>query len=464
MIKNHYLKLCCWAFMSLLLFSSCEKSELDEIPDSELPSNAYLDMARVWYENNSALAEKKKFDMELSELTVDWARYEFNVNSTGDTVIAIPITSKNDTFYREISLVMNEEGVPFGIIKEYLGNPFIENTIIHIYTGRGMLLETALYDHQTGTMRYIIDMPQKKKGLLARAWNKIACNGCSGNMNDGFEIEEVVVTGYQNNYNYDFSWLNNYNYNYYYTDNYNYPEIPSSPGGGGGGGGSSSNQNKGLKDDKLSNEDKKKLKETIEDAKKQNCAYKTLLEVMEKNGSISFVVDANRNVGGGGGTYFVNTKEIVYAGSFALGHVGLLTHEAFHAYQHQVVYGSGFGNYSMGKAGNINMEFEQIVFQDIAVRASGSTYGVGEMFRQDTKAGFESAKEGYLEWIDALTNNGTTYPNLQSYPNFDAEFSKHLNNFKQYGHPGYANTSEILNNLKPNALKKLFDGTLNCNN
>src|SRR5690606_5264201 len=239
MIKNHYLKLCCWAFMSLLLFSSCEKSELDEIPDSELPSNAYLDMARVWYENNSALAKKKKFDMELSELTVDWARYEFNVNSTGDTVIAIPITSKNDTFYREISLVMNEEGVPFGIIKEYLGNPFIENKIIHIYTGRGMLLETALYDHQTGTMRYIIDMPQKKKGLLARAWNKIACNGCSGNMNDGFEIEEVVVTGYQNNYNYDFSWLNNYNYNYYYTDNYNYPEIPSSPGGGGGGGGSS---------------------------------------------------------------------------------------------------------------------------------------------------------------------------------------------------------------------------------
>lgn len=243
-------------------------------------------------------------------------------------------------------------------------------------------------------------------------------------------------------------------------------EVDESDSGeaGGGGGGSSSNQNKGLKDDKLSNEDKKKLKETIDDAKKQNCAYKALLEAMGKNGSISFVVDANRNVGGGGGTYFVNTKEIVYAGSFALGHVGLLTHEAFHAYQHQVVYGSGFGNYSSGKAGNINMEFEQIVFQDISIRASGSNYGVGEMFRQDTKPGFDVTKKAYMDWINMLTNNGTTYPNLQSYPNFDAEFSKHLNSFKQYGHPGYANTSEILNNLKPNALKKLFDGTLNCNN
>src|SRR5690606_40534374 len=124
---------------------------------------------------------------------------------------------------------------------------------------------------------YIIDMPQKNNGLLDRAWNKIACSGSSGNMNDEFEIEEVIVTGYHNNYNYDFSWLNNYNYNYYYTDNYNYPEIPSSPGGGGGGGGSSSNQKKGLKDDKLSNEDKKKLKETIEDAKKKNYSYKTII-------------------------------------------------------------------------------------------------------------------------------------------------------------------------------------------
>src|SRR5690606_40050544 len=121
----------------------------------------------------------------------------FNVNPTGDTVIAIPITSKNDTLYPEISLVMNEEGVPFGIIKEYLGNPFIANTIIHIYTGRGMLLETALYDHQTGTMRYIIDMPRKTKGLLPRAWKKIACNGGSGNLNDGRGIEEVDVTGDQ---------------------------------------------------------------------------------------------------------------------------------------------------------------------------------------------------------------------------------------------------------------------------
>ena len=88
----------------------------------------------------------------------------------------------------------------------------------------------------------------------------------------------------------------------------------------------------------------------------------------------------------------------------------------------------------------------------------------GRRFTQKTKEGFDDAFENYDDWINTLTNNGTSYPDLNSRSNFNAEFMTHLNNFQKYGEPGYTNNSTILPNLNPEALKKYFNNTLNCNN
>jgi len=221
-----YLKLFSCMLLFGLMSTSCQKDE--RIAIEEQSTEGYLGLAKTWYESNAKLASKKRTDLRLSGLTADWANHRFTINAAGDSVITIPLRSTRDTFYREIGLVKSSDGVPFGIIKEYLGDPFKHNTVLNIYTGSGRLLESALYNAEDKNMQYI-----KKKGQGVLSWikKKIACNGCSGNMNDGFEIEEVVVNGYRDNDNYNNTW-NNYDP----WKGWTLPEIPGYPGDDGGGG------------------------------------------------------------------------------------------------------------------------------------------------------------------------------------------------------------------------------------
>lgn len=169
--------------------------------------------------------------------------------------------------------------------------------------------------------------------------------------------------------------------------------------------------------------------------------------------------------------YQAGSKEIVYNENLPgilLHRSDVLAHELFHAYQHQMVYDAAFLNYGLTYDANgnkvyhpgyINVEFEQIVFQDIVKRISDGPSGVGDMF---TEPGYVTAQNQYKLWIDTLTSHGTAYPDLNSITGFDAAYMTHLNNFKIYGHTGYTG-SAIIPGLLPDALKQLYNNSLNCN-
>lgn len=156
-------------------------------------------------------------------------------------------------------------------------------------------------------------------------------------------------------------------------------------------------------------------------------------------------------------------KEILYSENIPdilLNRADILVHELFHAYQHQMVYGTvmtGLGS------NHINIEFEQIVFQDIVRSMSNGAFEIGDMFNQEDKPGFTDAQNAYRAWIHQLTSEATAYPDLNSIPGFDAAYMTHLNSFKTYGHITYTSTN-IVPGLLPNALKQLYNNSFNCNN
>ncbi|MGJ1263239.1 hypothetical protein [Sphingobacterium spiritivorum] len=194
MKSKNYLKSLCWMLLFSFLFASCQKDIM--VIQDEAPPDGYVGLAKSWYEKNSRWGKKIKSELGQSNFTIDWTKYKITSNVNGDSVITVPIKSKKDTFYREIGLMMGKDNIPYGIIKEYLGNPFKESTILNIYTGTGRLLETAWYDHEKKTMKYI-EIKREKKGLLNWVKKKFACTGCGGNMNDGFTMEEVEIDGYR---------------------------------------------------------------------------------------------------------------------------------------------------------------------------------------------------------------------------------------------------------------------------
>ncbi|GEM_PF-2485470 len=210
----------------------------------------------------------------------------------------------------------------------------------------------------------------------------------------------------------------------------------------------------------LTAQEKARLEETIKEAKR-NCAYRALIKYFETTGAVKIRMSGETNMG----IYKPISREIVYNSGMYLVYSELFTHELFHAYQHQNAYGISFRDYSHGKAGNINIEFEQIVFQDISRRVKEGTTGIGEMFKQTGSAVGKDAKDKYIIWIEELTNGGTSYPNLGNRSSFDSEFSQYLSNFKVYGHTDYTGT-DIIPSIKPQALKGLFNGSIgtDCDN
>ncbi|NQD69659.1 hypothetical protein HP439_02845 [Sphingobacterium shayense] len=221
-MKNYFRGLFLCTILALLSIS-CEKDTSREL--QPWPSD-YLELTRAWYRENGNLVSDSRSGIDPQQFIISWDEHGYIFNRDGDSVIYIPIKSENDSFYREINLVKNEFGEPFGVIKEYVGNPSIENTLLNIYSGSGFLLERAKYNYKSGRMQYIL-AKKHSADILANIKNKISCSGCTGSFADGYEIEEVVVTGYTNGNNYD--------------DQYNSaPEIPSIPGVSGGGGGNGS--------------------------------------------------------------------------------------------------------------------------------------------------------------------------------------------------------------------------------
>lgn len=241
----------------------------------------------------------------------------------------------------------------------------------------------------------------------------------------------------------------------------NSPTDPFPPGGTGGGsdsGGSvGGGQGNGIISSSLNYTQSTDFLEMLEYAK-SSCSYRKLIDFLQSSGEVTIKISS----GDRAAFYKPSTKEIVYNNENYLRSTELFTHEGFHAYQHQAVYGSGFTNYNSGQAGYINMEFEQIVFQDITKRIVVGPDGIGTMFNQNTIEGFQDAQNSYTDWINQLTNNGSTHPNLAGNPNFVNEYKQHLAAFKKYGHTKYSST-DIVPSIDPEALKAFFDGNISSN-
>lgn len=148
----------------------------------------------------------------------------------------------------------------------------------------------------------------------------------------------------------------------------------------------------------------------------------------------------------GSANYVASSKSLIFASDFAASHVDTYRHELFHAYQDNVGYSGGIGSYGLGQAGFVNIEFEQAVFKDIM---NGYATALGQFADADIR-------EDYIEWIISLTNNATAYPNVVSITDFETKYFQFLTEFNN-SDPIYGGGT-IIQSLKPNALKKIFDG------
>lgn len=95
----------------------------------------------------------------------------------------------------------------------------------------------------------------------------------------------------------------------------------------------------------------------------------------------------------------------------------------------------------------MNIEFEQAVFKDIM-----NGYATALNYSQDN-----TIKLLYDDWIVSLTSNGSSYPTIDTITDFETKYFQFLPEFKN-SVPHYGNNSDIIPSLKPEALKKIFNG------
>lgn len=152
-----------------------------------------------------------------------------------------------------------------------------------------------------------------------------------------------------------------------------------------------------------------------------------------------------------------------------------LRHEIFHVFQHQL-YGNFMletGAYTVkeeidGKMVDVkyydpgvsNIEFEQIVFNDLTRYKAGTYSPTSEWAADPGIPGSSTALEKYLSFMRTLADRSDINTYIQS-DAFINEYFDRLKDWVQYTRRAYKN-SEILPNFKPEALKQLLkDGICN---
>jgi len=146
------------------------------------------------------------------------------------------------------------------------------------------------------------------------------------------------------------------------------------------------------------------------------------------------------------GHYNASKKTLVF-GINSITSNELFSHEFFHAYQDQ--HYSNMELYSLGNPGNVNIEFEQYVFQEISRRMDGYS-STGNSFNSNS-----TVMTNFRNWINILTNNGKKMPNISEHSDFMDQYNLFLDHYKNIGPPAYR-TPKV--DLHPQALYDLFDG------
>jgi len=148
--------------------------------------------------------------------------------------------------------------------------------------------------------------------------------------------------------------------------------------------------------------------------------------------------------------YNTTNKEILFKTEFVSTFMDVFREEIFHAYQDNVGYTNGIGSYGVS-TGRANIEFEYKVFRDImngypsALNASPNL----------------TIKDNYKDWIETITNFGSTYPNISSITDFNIKFHSFLNE--------HTNTDPTVqgfivnSSLNPATLHHIFNGLVKNN-
>ncbi|MDF2514745.1 MAG: hypothetical protein K0R59_41 [Sphingobacterium sp.] len=181
--------------------------------------------AKTWHAENLDYVKKGgKSDLDLASLIFEWNKYSLDTNRFGQQVLTVPIVSKGTSTakYMELGLIVDQEGNANGMIKEYMGNPYVGEMTLNLYTGVGRKFESGWYRADTKEMT-VRNMSRFKHGTQKRAGGDL-----------GGTLEEVVIIGYKPIDPPPIIYIPSYP-TFPTGPGTTTPSIPVYPGGGGGG-------------------------------------------------------------------------------------------------------------------------------------------------------------------------------------------------------------------------------------
>ncbi len=139
-------------FLNGIILSCTKESYVD---NNELsPKDSVLLKAKQWF-NRGARSATSNSDINLSELVPNWNSYKVRKNAHDQSFVSVSLNKngKATAYLSQLVVVIDGQGQPHGIIKEFEKNPFIGNSPLKVYTGDGKLYMEGLYIFETKKLR-----------------------------------------------------------------------------------------------------------------------------------------------------------------------------------------------------------------------------------------------------------------------------------------------------------------------
>lgn len=142
--------------------TSCEKTEdYKNVPE---PDDALLAKAKNYVQTNAP--KTSETDLGLAKIEVDWEKYTINKNSTGNSVLTAPVnnSSGSEKEYMEFAFLIDANGTPNAVIKQYVGEFSAPEIELSIYTMDGKRVKKGVYNTKTGKFRRWFDVTKIRTG------------------------------------------------------------------------------------------------------------------------------------------------------------------------------------------------------------------------------------------------------------------------------------------------------------
>ncbi|MCL7987681.1 hypothetical protein M8998_07000 [Sphingobacterium sp. lm-10] len=151
----NYITIFALIVLSSSVILSCTKESY--VDDRELSlEDSVLVKAKQWF-NRGARSATSNSDINLLGLIPKWDSHKLRKNTYGQSIVSVPLGNKGNAraYLYQLVVVIDGQGQPHGIIKEFEKNPFIGNSPMKIYTGDGKLYMEGLYVLETKSLRVL---------------------------------------------------------------------------------------------------------------------------------------------------------------------------------------------------------------------------------------------------------------------------------------------------------------------